>query len=216
MTVSAPFFVAVVSLTSFLATLVPTNAPINTPANTLVNTPAAAVNRDNQPGNPLIEPLAPLSFLVGKCWAGTFPDSDVRDVHCYETGFRGTVVIDRQLVEDRPEFCGTTYFHYALPRFEGEEDGVILFRNYNITGGVADGLIEAKGRTLAFPEEVFEDDDGQKFKFRTRIRPKSSSSYEVITQQQKGGVWSTQSRILYKEIGSAAYPFPEGYDACAQ
>ena len=165
---------------------------------------------------PLIEPLSPLSFLVGRCWAGTFPDTDILDVHCYESAFRGTVVIDRQVVEDNPVFCGATFFHFAQPQFEDEKEGVILFRNYNLTGGVSDGLIEAKGKTLEFPEEIFRGENGQEVKFRTRIQPRSNISYEVVTQQQRGGVWETRQRVLYKAFDIETYPYPDGFELCAE
>ena len=177
---------------------------------------ASMAQQGSNSDHALIEPLAPLSWLVGHCWAGSFNDGAVIDTHCYQARLNGTVVVDRHLVSNEPVYCGETVFHFAPPQFDNEDEGVILFRYYNIVGGVSDGLLEPKGRELYFPEERIPGERGEELTFQTRIKPINDDRYDIISQQKVGAVWREVNKTTFTKVLSEAYPYPNGYEACSK
>src|SRR5207344_2011873 len=45
-----------------------------------------------------ISPYQPLAFLIGHCWIGTFPDSEVTDKHCFSWVYGDKFVRDQHVV----------------------------------------------------------------------------------------------------------------------
>jgi hypothetical protein len=48
-----------------------------------------------------ISPYQPLAFLIGHCWRGTFPNSEVTDEHCFSWVYGDKFVRDQHVVHQR-------------------------------------------------------------------------------------------------------------------
>lgn len=179
----------------------------------------------------IIDPLAPLSFLLGHCWQAVLPEVEnavsdqddssqapITDTHCYSASFGGTLISDYHIITgEAAPYCGEMRYSFAPPQFEDDDkNGVILFRYYSVFGDVSDGFIETKGRKILYPEEIYEDEKGNPVIFRTHLDPAGNQAYDVVTQQKKGAVWENVNKVRFVQTDSPTYPYPEGFRACSQ
>jgi len=55
------------------------------------------------------DPLQPLQFLVGHCWAGDLPREMGRDTHCFEAMYGSHFIRDKHVVHGKnPDYLGET------------------------------------------------------------------------------------------------------------
>src|SRR5512144_1524092 len=57
-------------------------------------------------------PFAPLEFLVGSCWVGTFPDGKQTDEHCFEWVFDRKFIRDRHTVRGGAPYEGESLYSW--------------------------------------------------------------------------------------------------------
>lgn len=139
--------------------------------------------------DPATGPFAPLAFLAGSCWQGTFPDGKATDEHCFEWAYDGAFLRDRHVV--RPgTYQGETL--YAADR----KTGALSFTYWNSLGQVMTGTVETRGDTLRFPQRT-EGPDGPVEILSTWTRP-GPDRYRVEVTQTSGGatkvLWTMELR----------------------
>jgi hypothetical protein len=98
--------------------------------------------------------FAPLEFLVGSCWVGTFPDGKQTDEHCFEWVFDKKFIRDRHVVRGGAEpYQGETIYRWdpvtkqiaytywasnglvITGTAEGTPDGVVFPSRYSTAKG---------------------------------------------------------------------------------
>lgn len=127
---------------------------------------------------PGVGPLAPLAFLAGACWQGTFPDGKATDEHCFEWVYGGAFLRDRHVV--RPgTYQGETL--YAVDKKSGE----IRFTYWNSQGDVMTGTVLPQGDAIRFPQRA-DGPDGPVDIVSTWTRPSADSYHVEVTQTQAG------------------------------
>lgn len=126
-------------------------------------------------------PLAPLKFLGGYCWNGTFADGKTTDEHCYEWVYGGKFLRDRHVVRggEQPYQGETLYF------WDGELKA-IAYIYFNSDGGVSRGTLKADGDQLLFPAERY-NEGGKTREFSTTITRDGEQGYASITHELKDG-----------------------------
>lgn len=126
---------------------------------------------------PTLRPeLAPLDFLVGHCWRGTFASGEV-DTHCFEPVFGGQHVRDRHEVTggERP-YSGETIFSWdAAAR-------AVAFTYWNTSGGISRGTMRLEGGRLVFGDETYRGPDGREMRISTHWQPIGESAYESVSR----------------------------------
>jgi hypothetical protein len=129
---------------------------------------------------------APLAFLIGHCWKGTFPDSSVTDQHCFSWVYGDKFVRDQHVVHaggGKPDALGETIYLW---------DGASRQLQYlyiESAGGFARGTVSTEGETLVFPATTFEE-KGKQQTFRSRWQRNSADDYDVKTQFLQKGHWA--------------------------
>ena len=137
--------------------------------------------------------LRPLAFLVGSCWAGTFPDGKATDTHCFESLFDGKFIRDRHTVRGgKVPYAGETIYAWDPKQKK------VVYTYWASDGGISTGVMEptASGE-LEFPEE---------YRGTSQIRLKNvwarrtADTYEVWVAQQKDGAWREMWRMSLRRI----------------
>ncbi len=137
--------------------------------------------------------LEPLSFLVGHCWEGRFPDTGEKDVHCFESVYGGQHVRDRHEVTGpgAPYRGETLYSWDAAAKRVG-------YTYWNSSGGVSRGTMAAKGDSLDFGDQIYTGADGRKTTISTLWRKVGADAYETVSTS---GADPTGSRVVrYKRV----------------
>lgn len=131
---------------------------------------------------PLRPELAPLTFLTGNCWKGTFPDGVLIDVHCYEVAYDGAFVREVHAVPGETGiYRGETLYHWD------PESEMIHYRYYTNTGGVSDGTAGMDGDALRFPDEIHRYADGRVQIFSSQLERIGEDSYRVVSNDVTDG-----------------------------
>src|ERR1700755_3369496 len=90
-------------------------------------------------------PFAPLEFLVGHCWRGTFPDGKQTDEHCFEWVYDRKFIRDRHTVRGGAPYGGETLYSWDPVAKR------IAFAYWNTEGQMMNGQVDsATSDTLAF------------------------------------------------------------------
>jgi len=89
--------------------------------------------------------FAPLAFLVGSCWVGTFPDGKQTDEHCFEWVYGGRFVRDRHVVRGGPPYEGETLY-WRDPATKG-----LAYWYWSSDGGTITGRVEPGPEGIVFP-----------------------------------------------------------------
>ncbi len=146
----------------------------------LGGTPLAGQSPAQQP----TASLAPLGFLAGSCWRGTFGDGKGTDEHCFDWVFNRRFLRDRHLVLGRGEpYRGETWYFVDRAR------GAVGFHYYNSQGALTFGAVETAGDTLVFPEKIVTELGTREL--RTLWTRPAPARYEVWVQEQAGDGWRT-------------------------
>jgi hypothetical protein len=92
--------------------------------------------------------FAPLEFLVGSCWIGTFPDGKQTDEHCYEWMLDRKFIRDTHVVRGGKPYSGqTVYFWDAATK-------KLSFQYYSSDGFVLPGTVEPTSEGIVFPQRL--------------------------------------------------------------
>jgi hypothetical protein len=130
--------------------------------------------------------FAPLAFLAGHCWKGTFPDGKQTDEHCFSWLYEGRFLRDTHTVRatGRPDYVGesTYFFDTSAKRLE-----YLYIEN---KGGFSRGLVSTDGEALVFPATAFVS-AGKTQHYRARWQRSGDGAYDVITelQPEAEGAW---------------------------
>jgi hypothetical protein len=127
--------------------------------------------------------FAPLAFLAGECWKGSFPDGKATDEHCFEWMFGGKFLRDRHVVEGRETpYQGETIYAWDPAR------NAIVYWYVNSDGGFSTGALHVEGDSLVFPDETYVN-EGVELRFRSVWRRDGSDAYVAKTEQKVGDAW---------------------------
>ena len=92
---------------------------------------------------PSSSPFAPLEFLIGSCWAGTFADGKTIDTHCFDWFLDRKFVRDHHVVGSPPQ------------QYEGESTYAwdasakrLIYRYVSNAGLLLDGTMEQRGNQV--------------------------------------------------------------------
>jgi hypothetical protein len=142
------------------------------------------------------DPLQPLAFLVGSCWAGDFPNGMGRDTHCFESMY-GKFVRDRHVLHGKkPDYSGETIYWWA------SELKHIQFTYWSSDGDVESGIVAPVAAGLDFPEHHLT--EPKDMTMRVRWNKLDADRYESISEQKDGDVWKQMWKIEYKRVPASA------------
>jgi hypothetical protein len=141
------------------------------------------------PGNP----LQPLDFLVGSCWAGDFPKGMGRDTHCFAPVYGGKFVRDTHVLRGKgPDYAGESVYAWD-PKQQH-----IVFWYWSSDGDIDQGKVEPLADGLNFPERHLT--QPQDLIMRTHWHRIDADRYEAINERKAGDVWQTEWKIEYKRV----------------
>lgn len=155
------------------------------------------------------ERFAPVAELTGHCWLGTFPDSEARDLHCWEWVLDGGFVRDRHRVTGSGNsYAGETFYGWDAA------SGTLRFWYFNTLGGVSTGTVESAGDRWLFRERYGGDDRaeadaeaGGALEIRTFLTLEDDVSYRILSEKrQPDGDWRSTFtlRFVRSDARSAA------------
>ncbi|MEO7457894.1 MAG: hypothetical protein ABIY52_16680 [Gemmatimonadaceae bacterium] len=124
-------------------------------------------------------PFAPLEFLVGSCWIGSFPGGKTTDEHCFEWVFDHKFIRDRHVVRGGEPYSGETIYSAdsATKR--------ITFQYYSSAGFIVAGTAEPTAEGIVFPQKR---GDVETKSIWTRV---GNDGYRVWNGEKAGAEWKT-------------------------
>lgn len=139
---------------------------------------------------PAASPLAPLAYLEGSCWKGTFAGRNVTDEHCFEWIYNGRFLRDHHIVVgDSVPYEGETT--YAWDAAEKQ----IVYWYIALPGFYSHGNVESNGDALIFHDNLRVDNGRE---LRTTWRRSGPDAYTVQVEDVTGGkskeLWSMLMR----------------------
>ena len=151
--------------------------------------------------------FAPLAFLVGGCWRGTFADGKTTDFRCVEPVFGGKFLRERHVVgrPGRDDYHGEALYHWDA------KDQKIRYTYWNSSGGVSTGTMEVEGTHRVFPAESYKGPDGRMREFRTSWHVISDAAWVMVTEERRPGhmqEWTEAWRVSFEREASARLPNP--------
>jgi hypothetical protein len=141
-------------------------------------------------------PLAPLAFLAGSCWKGTFPGGTVTDEHCFQWKYGTHFLEDHHVVrgEAEPYEGETTYAWDAQQKR-------IVFWYVALPGFYTQGSVTPSGQTLSFTETIVAAGDAPELKTTwTRNGP---DAFTVRTVAVTAGVEREVRVVEMKRVSAA-------------
>lgn len=141
--------------------------------------------------------FAPLAFLVGHCWKGTFSDGKTTDEHCFSWIYHGRFIRDRHVVRSpgAPDGFGESIYLW---------DGAAQQLQYlyiESGGGFSHGTVAAEGTTLVFPASTYSE-SGKTQTIRSRWARSGSDAYEVNTEFQGKNGWVPGFALRMRRVGN--------------
>ena len=135
-------------------------------------------------GAPVADPYAPLAFLVGHCWKGTFPGSTQTDEHCFSRIYAGKFLRDEHVVhrDGAADAFGETIYLWNPAAAQLE------YLYIESGGGFIRGSARAEGETLVFAEAAYVE-GGKSLNVRSRWQRAGEAAYDVATEFQVAGRW---------------------------
>lgn len=149
------------------------------------------------------EPLAPLAFLVGSCWTGTFPDGKATDTHCFESMYDGHFIRDRHIVKGGKPYQGETIYGWDARAKK------IVFTYWNSDGGISTGSAEPAAGEIVFPETHALQGGGQ-MTIKTVWSKTGTDAYDVYAAQLKDGQWREMWRMTMRRTADGQQPTATG------
>ncbi len=137
------------------------------------------------------ERFAPVADLAGACWAGTFPGTEARDVHCWEWALGGAFLRDRhEVTSPGGHYAGETFYGWD------EAEGVLRFWYFNTLGGVSEGTVRRQDGAWRFDEEYR--GGARELELRTTFERPADDVYRVVTEQRTGDGWVERTRVDFR------------------
>lgn len=147
---------------------------------------------------PAADPLAPLAWLAGSCWTGTFADGKTHDFVCYDWMLGGKFLRSRhRVIGGEGPYSGET----ILAR--NPTSGRLEFTYFNSPGGIIRGEIEPTADGLLFPSEKVEM-GGRPFELRSVWRREGDDRYVAVTERLEEGTWRPFMTISFVRSGPAS------------
>ena len=135
-------------------------------------------------------PLAPLGFLLGHCWEGSFPTGE-RDRHCFEPVYGG------RHVRDVHEVTGPKGVYRGETVYSGEGDRA-TYTYWNSLGGVSRGTMRPAGERLDFGDETYKGPDGREIAISTHWRRVGDDAFEAVSASE--GAPSMNRTVRYVRV----------------
>ena len=128
--------------------------------------------------------FAPLAFLAGHCWKGTFRDGKTTDEHCFSWIYRGKFMRDRHVVRTpgAPDGFGESIYLWDAATQQ------LQYLYIESGGGFSRGTVSAEGTTLVFPASTYSE-DGKLQTIRSRWARAGGDAYDVSTEFQGKEGW---------------------------
>ena len=134
--------------------------------------------------------LAPLAFLAGSCWKGTFAGRNVTDEHCFKWIYNGRFLRDHHIVVgDSVPYEGETTYAWDA----GQKQ--IVYWYIALPGFYSHGTVAPGDSALIFHDNLRTNEARQ---LRTTWRRTGADAYTVRVEDVTGGrskeVWSMVMR----------------------
>jgi hypothetical protein len=141
-------------------------------------------------------PLQPLDFLVGSCWAGDFPKGMGRDTHCFTPVYGGKFVRDTHVLRSKqPDYGGETVYAWDPAQKH------IVFWYWSSDGDIDQGTVEPVADGLNFPERHLT--KPQELVMRTHWHRVDADHYEAINERKAVDGWQTMWKVVYQREAPA-------------
>ena len=156
------------------------------------------------------ERFAPVADLAGRCWVGHFPESTLRDVHCWEWAVAKRFLRDRHRVMGSE---GTSYQGETLYGWDSEDE-VLRYWYFNSLGGVSEGSVERTEDGWRFREH-YRGSPGEMDLLSSYSR-QGEDGYAIETRRLREGSWEPFGSIRFEALGEPAVesqgPWAESWD----
>ena len=143
-------------------------------------------------------PYQPLTFLIGHCWKGTFPNSTVTDEHCFSWVYADKFVRDEHVVHrgnGRPDDRGESIYLWDPAA------GELQYLYIESGGGFSRGTVAPAEDALVFPPTHYWEGGVEQI-YRSRWQPAGAHAYDVITEFQVKGTWTPGFTLHMRQVGS--------------
>lgn len=128
------------------------------------------------------EAFAPMAFLAGSCWMGTFPDGKARDEHCFEWVYEGKFLRDRHVVTGaRAPYGGETLYAWDPDKKK------VVYWYWTSQGAFSTGEVEFEPGEVVFPERHVSEAGVREL--RSVWRRTGEDRYRVSTAERADGAW---------------------------
>lgn len=126
--------------------------------------------------------LAPLEFLLGSCWRGSFPGNTQTDEHCFESVFDRKFVRDRHVVRGGQPYGGETIYYWD------EAQKRVAFSYWNTEGQMMHGFVaSASADSIAFVIGIPSQNGTTEMRSRWALH--GADGYRVTQLQRSGDSW---------------------------
>ncbi len=151
---------------------------------------------------PAPDPLQPLGFLVGHCWAGDFAHGMGRDTHCFEPMFGGKFIRDRHVLHGKHgDYRGETIYGYDAAKKQ------IIYWYFSSDGDIDNSSVLPVAQGFLFPERQMP--QAPNMTMRTRWNRSGDDRYVAINERKgSDGHWQTLWSVEYVRQPGAATPAP--------
>ena len=153
----------------------------------------SALSLNAAPAEPAKDPLQPLQFLVGHCWAGDFPNNMGKDTHCFEPMYGGRFIRDKHVLHGK----GPDYLGESIYAFDPKQKRIV-FWYWSSDGDIEHGIANPSAEGLEFPEHHLT--EPQDLTFRTHWRRLDANRYEAVNERKDGEAWKTEWKIEYRRV----------------
>lgn len=138
-------------------------------------------------------PLQPLDFLVGNCWAGDFPNGMGVDTHCFEPVFGGKFVRDKHVLRGKnPDYSGETIYAWDPKQQK------IVFWYWSSDGDIEQGTVTPVADGFDFPEHHLT--QPKDLIMRTHWHRLDADAYQALNETKDGDAWKTEWKVEYRRV----------------
>jgi hypothetical protein len=143
-------------------------------------------------------PLQPLDFLVGHCWAGDFPNGMGKDTHCFEPMYGGKFIRDKHVLHGKGgDYLGETIYAFDATKKQ------IVYWYFSSDGDIDSSSVIPVADGFDFPERHLT--QPQDLTMRTHWKRGGDDRYQSINERKTGnGAWQTEWKIDYIRVDAAS------------
>jgi len=154
----------------------------------------SALSLNAAAAEPAKDPLQPLQFLVGHCWAGDFPNNMGKDTHCFEPMYGGRFIRDKHVLHGK----GPDYLGESIYAFDPKQKRIV-FWYWSSDGDMDSGPVEPVADGLNFAERHLT--QPQDVTMRTHWKRVGDDRYEALNERKgPDGEWKTEWKVEYVRI----------------